>query len=292
MKLIFGLLLSLSGLFLLAVCADVPLSDALLSLPAPSENMIEETNQPPADASPVIVELFTSQGCSSCPPADQVLMQLDRERVVSGAHVIALSQHVDYWNQLGWRDPYSSAQFSQRQGEYSEAFGRDGVYTPQMVVDGRAEFVGSSMTRAREAIARASRLPKAKVQIAFAPSAAGAPRNALALSVRVENLPATTSMDDTAEVWLAITESELGSSVPTGENAGRNLRHAAVVRQLSSLGTVGEMMGETKSSTAFNAMPVINLARNWRRDKLRVVVFVQEQESRHVLGAAVVDVAK
>ena len=288
MKLIFGLLLSLSGLFLFAVCADVPLSDALLSLPAPSENMIEETNQPPADASPVIVELFTSQGCSSCPPADQVLMQLDRERVVSGAPVIALSQHVDYWNQLGWRDPYSSAQFSQRQGEYSEAFGRDGVYTPQMVVDGRAEFVGSSMTKAREAIARASRLPKAKVQIAFAPPAAGAPRNALALSVRVENLPATTSVDDTAEVWLAITESELGSSVPTGENAGRNLRHAAVVRQLSSLGT----MGETKNNTVFSATPVINLARNWRRDKLRVVVFIQEQESRHVLGAAAVDVAK
>ena len=287
MKLIFGLLLSLSGLFLLAVCADLPLSAALLSLPAPTENMIEETSQSPADASPVIVELFTSQGCSSCPPADQVLMQLDRERVVSGAPVIALSQHVDYWNQLGWRDPYSSAQFSQRQGEYSEAFGRDGVYTPQMVVDGRAEFVGSSMTKAREAIARASRLPKAKVQIAFAPPAPGAQRNALALSVRVENLPAT-SVDDTAEVWLAITESELGSSVPTGENAGRNLRHAAVVRQLSSLGT----MGETKNNTVFSATPVINLARNWRRDKLRVVVFIQEQESRHVLGAAVVDVAK
>ena len=287
MKLIFGLLLSLSSMFLLAACAGVYLSDEGESFPASTENMTEETNQQAADASPVIVELFTSQGCSSCPPADQVLMQLDRERVVSGAPVIALSQHVDYWNQLGWRDPYSSAQFSQRQGEYSEAFGRDGVYTPQMVVDGRAEFVGSSMTKAREAIARASRLPKAKVQIAFAPPAPGAQRNALALSVRVENLPAT-SVDDTAEVWLAITESELGSSVPTGENAGRNLRHAAVVRQLSSLGT----MGETKNNTVFSATPVINLARNWRRDKLRVVVFIQEQESRHVLGAAVVDVAK
>jgi hypothetical protein len=240
-----------------------------------------------SDAAPVLVELFTSEGCSSCPPADQVLSRLDMERSSTSANIIVVSQHVDYWNQLGWRDPYSSAQFSERQGSYAAAFGRDGVYTPQMVVDGRIEFVGSNETKAREAITQAARLPKAKVQIELAPNSEARPSGTVQLAVRVENIPAI-SAGDTAEVLLAIAESDLSSSVARGENAGRNLRHTAVVRQLNLIGN----LGETKGAASFTPAPVVNIPHNWRREKLRAVVFVQERASRHVLGAAMIELAK
>ena len=98
----------------------------------------------------VVVELFTSQGCSSCPPADALLALLDKD-----PDVLVLSEHVDYWNHLGWRDPFSSSAHSARQQAYARRFGQDGPYTPQMVVDGRVQFVGSDARRARAAIAAA-----------------------------------------------------------------------------------------------------------------------------------------
>ena len=106
---------------------------------------------------PVIVELFTSEGCSSCPPADELLIMLDAQQPVAGALVIPLSEHVDYWNGLGWPDPFASTVFTQRQEQYARALATRGLYTPQMVVDGRLEFVGSQRHTAREAIARAGR---------------------------------------------------------------------------------------------------------------------------------------
>src|SRR5579859_6872600 len=114
---------------------------------------------------PVIVELFTSEGCSSCPPADALLARLDQEQRIGNAEIIALEEHVDYWDQLGWRDPFSGRQWTERQQDYAAVFRNDGVYTPQMVVDGRAEFVGSSQSRARSAIAEAVREPKAEVTL-------------------------------------------------------------------------------------------------------------------------------
>src|SRR6266481_5186145 len=114
---------------------------------------------------PVLLELFTSEGCSSCPPADRLLEVLDQEQPVAGAELIVLSEHVDYWDRLGWKDPFSSSQYTARQEEYASKFSRDGVYTPQLVVDGRFGFVGSDGREATLAIQRAMREQKIGIAI-------------------------------------------------------------------------------------------------------------------------------
>ncbi|HEX3560118.1 MAG TPA: DUF1223 domain-containing protein [Pyrinomonadaceae bacterium] len=242
---------------------------------------------------PVVVELFTSEGCSSCPPADDLLSRLDETQPVAGAEVIALAQHVDYWNNLGWADPFSTHEFSERQGEYAETFGNEGVYTPQMVVDGHAEFPGSNNGRAFETIAQAAREPKADVQLARASEQNDAGQNdagqsdagqsdagdGLRLDVRVGALPKLTD-GDTADVLLAVTESGLSSDVARGENAGRRLSHVGVVRRLTKIGYV------SAASQPFKGEPVIVLDKSWRRENLRAVVFLQEHTSKRVVGAA------
>ncbi|MEW6128985.1 MAG: DUF1223 domain-containing protein [Acidobacteriota bacterium] len=224
---------------------------------------------------PVLVELFTSEGCSSCPPADALLMQLDQLQPIAGAEVIALSQHVDYWNYIGWNDPYSSPFFSRRQEAYSLSFGGDRVYTPQMIVDGQREFVGSRVAQARDEIARAAGQSKATVNIALL---ASNPKDAQ-LEITIENLPPRTSTD-TTEILLAIAENNLSSSVSRGENSGRKLAHTAVVRQMKVIGK----LNANEKSFSFNH--TIAIEKNWKRDNLKVVAFIQERDSRKVLGAA------
>ena len=223
-----------------------------------------------AERQPVLVELFTSEGCSSCPPADRLLQALERSQPIAGAQVIALSEHVDYWNSAGWRDPFSKAQFSQRQADYARAFNLASNYTPQMVVDGRSEFVGSSAGKASEAIARAARTPKADVDLHW---------DAGKLMVRVTHVPAGRHW----KVLVAVAESGLQSSVAGGENGGRTLGHTAVVRWLHDAGSVrgGQFQGDI----------ALALAKDWKLPNLAAVAFVQDAATKEIAGAAAVGLA-
>lgn len=214
---------------------------------------------------PVLVELFTSEGCSSCPPADSLLARIEKEQPVPGALAIVLSQHVDYWDQLGWRDPYSHAQFTRRQGVYAGRFNGQGNYTPQMVVDGKVEFVGSDTRRALTAIAEAAKKPKSGVRLTSVEKKSGE----WTVHVDVDAVPAD------AEIMLALVEPNASSQVTRGENGGRALQHVAVVRTLIPAGNVA------KGSTFMKDVVLKTTAPHQR-----AVVFVQAKNQGPVLGAA------
>jgi hypothetical protein len=226
---------------------------------------------------PIIVELFTSEGCSSCPPADSLLARLEEQQPVAGAEIVALEEHVDYWNHQGWEDPFSAEQWTERQQKYAASRGDQSVYTPQMVVSGHAEFVGSRERTARAAIEQAATQPQTGVSVAPAKSDK---RDAEEFEVSVGKLVGNSS-GDTAEVWLAITETGLHSAVTRGENAGENLQHAAVVRTLRKVG-----VADAGKEPSFKAEQSLKLERAWKRQNLRAVVFVQEKRSLRILGAA------
>jgi hypothetical protein len=234
------------------------------------------SHAPDLVSTPVLVELFTSEGCSSCPPADALLSRLGRTQPVRGAAIIVLEEHVDYWDRLGWKDPFSSEAATTRQNEYGEAFGRSQVYTPQMIVDGRTEFVGSSDTDALRAIRTASQMTKPAVQLSWEKD------DTLAIHIEPMNI---TGKRDGQQIFLVVAEDMLHSDVKRGENAGRALEHDGVVRQLLPLGKIDAAPAGFSSSVA------VHSAREWSRANLRAVVFVQEPHSRHVLAAAAIPFA-
>jgi len=221
-----------------------------------------------AAGNPVLVELFTSEGCSSCPPADALLAKLDELQPVAGVTVIALEEHVDYWDHQGWRDPFSSADFTARQQRYAESLHVESPYTPEMVIDGRSEFVGNDSERALHELAQAARGAKTPVHVAIKDKAG----ERISLAVSVDATKAS------GDVLLAIAETGLASDVARGENAGRNLKHSAVVRKLTPI-------GKLKPGEPFSAEPAIKLARQWNAANLRAVVFVTDATAK-VLGAA------
>jgi hypothetical protein len=231
---------------------------------------------------PVVVELFTSEGCSSCPPADEVLVKLSRMQNVSNARVIVLGEHVDYWNNLGWVDPFSSPQFRARQNDYAQTFKVDSVYTPQMVVNGSAEFVGDDMGRAMSEIGRAAAQPSAAISLKAVRSATE--QEVVDLAVTIRDLPAINVRGKRGvapvDVYLAVTEDNLVTDVKRGENAGHSLRHAAVVR---SFGVIGNMDPREKGELSLR--PTLKIPSNWKRKDLHAVVFVQDRSTRHILGA-------
>ena len=229
---------------------------------------------------PIIVELFTSEGCSSCPPADALLARLERIQPVAGVRIIGLEEHVDYWNQLGWVDPFSSPQFRARQNDYALAFHVDNVYTPQMVVNGGAAFIGDDVNRAYQEIGTAAQSQTAVLDLRTDPNVRDP--ELIDLSVRVSNLRQAKPRD--ATVYLAVTENELMSNVSRGENSGRLLRHAAVVR---SFGVIGRF--DSHGAPTGQIVSTLRVPREWRRENLRAVVFVQDRESFRITGANTID---
>jgi hypothetical protein len=223
-------------------------------------------------AVPVLVELFTSEGCSSCPPADALLQRMIETQPAAGVEIVGLGEHVDYWDHQGWKDRFSSALFTQRQQLYGARFNNDSVYTPQMVVDGRAEFVGSDGDAARKAIQRAAAQPHGEIDLRV--------DAALHLTITAARLPI--GRGERADLLVAVTEDRLQSDVKRGENHGRVLKHAAVVR---SLHPVGEpIAGDAGAET------VVALDDSWERSRLRIVAFVQERRSRAILASASIPV--
>ena len=237
---------------------------------------------PGAARTPVVVELFTSEGCSSCPPADALLARLAEEPLAGNVQLIALEEHVDYWNDLGWADPFSSRDWTSRQNVYSGALGNGNPYTPQMVVDGTVEFVGSHGQKARQAILEAA--SKTKIPVTLEQSGAN---NAATgnFSVKVGKLEGTAKRA-AAEVWLAVTETGLHSAVTRGENAGEDLHHAAVVRFMRKIGEAN-----AAGDISFAGDASVPLQREWKRENLRAVLFVQDKKSRRILGAAEIRIA-
>lgn len=215
---------------------------------------------------PVLVELFTSEGCSSCPPADRNLIFLENQQPVAQAEIITLAFHVDYWDRLGWKDRFSSAKYSARQEAYAHAFRLDSNYTPQMVVDGSEEFVGSDSGKATKEILAAA--GSAKATIALDASAKG-------LNFKISDAPKHSD----ATVYAAIAEDGISSRVERGENAGNTLEHVSVVRELKPLGILPTDKNHVELSSDFEIGP------DWKTENLKIVVFIQENDTRRIIGA-------
>ena len=222
---------------------------------------------------PVLVELFTSEGCSSCPPADALLQKLDQQPIPN-AELIVMSEHVDYWNHDGWKDPFSSSAMTDRQRAYASQFHLDTVYTPQMVVDGSQQFSGADAKKLQAAIT--DELLHAKVPVRV--SAVSIDGTRLRATVETGVLDPGSGVK-TADVFLVVAQNHAESQVLGGENAQRHLMHASVVRRVARVGKV--KIGERFSQQVELKIDVPTDSRN-----LRVIAFLQNSASGRVVGAA------
>jgi hypothetical protein len=224
-------------------------------------------------AAPVVVELFTSQGCSTCPPADRLLSQLG-----SGAQavqVIPLAFHVDYWNRQGWTDPFSSAEWSARQVKYGRALHVDNPYTPELVVGGRSECVGSKRDEVMRQIATAQAAePAGRVSIDTA--AVTGSKLVVKVEARVER-PAQHKL----ELWVALTQSGLTTAVGAGENKAATLHDDFVVRRLEKAFSLPGKPGAERSGEVKLAVDS-----GWDQSQLAVVAFLQDPSTLAIEGAA------
>ncbi|HYU34591.1 MAG TPA: DUF1223 domain-containing protein [Thermoanaerobaculia bacterium] len=231
--------------------------------------------QAAANGGPIVLELFTSQGCSSCPPADRLLTRLSQDSALAG-RVIPLSFHVDYWDYIGWQDPFDSPRWSERQRAYAQAFRSNRIYTPQLVINGKTECVGSQELVVRQQIASALAAPPAgRVTLDASPDGAG---DRLRVRVGAE-MQAAAGGD--LDLWVAVWETGLATRVGAGENASKTLRNDYVVRRLEKAFTLAGKAGARESTEM-----VLGLDKRWKRENLGVAAFLQDPATRVIYGAA------
>jgi hypothetical protein len=232
----------------------------------------------PNNRMPVLVELFTSEGCSSCPPADALLGKLYHDQSVDGAEIIILGEHVDYWDSLGWHDRFSSHQYTDRQSQYASRLHVDaGPYTPQMIVDGTDQFVGNDSAHAYRAIQHAVQTSKLKLVLAR-PVVDG---HKVSASVSSPGLATTRPQ---ADLYAALVDPVDSTEVRSGENGGHRLQHAGVVRSLQRVGSLKDL-GTKPVSFSLNAPG------DAKPETMRMVVFAQQSGQGAVVGAVSADVA-
>jgi hypothetical protein len=220
---------------------------------------------------PILIELFTSEGCSSCPPADALLEKLDVHQPIPGAQLIVLSEHVDYWDHDGWKDPNSSAQLTARQADYEHELGRDGPFTPQMIVDGTTDPRINVAADIENALVKAKDLPMIPMRLGDVTIDPGS----LTLHAHVE--ADTNSDKHNADVFVAVALDHFQSQVLKGENGGKHLTHVAVVQEIKKV-------GKLPKGKSFAGEVELKLKPGTDPKNIRVVAFVQEAGPGKVLG--------
>ena len=253
----------LMGLSFLAIVLTVIFH---LQMPASaSVNGVEK------DQGAVVVELFTSEGCSSCPPADALLRQIDGKQTKDGRRIIGISEHVTYWNHLGWSDPFSNDVYTQRQDEYGRRFQLDSVYTPQMVINGEEQLVGSDRDGLQRELDQLRQPQPITVQIN-----AIAPRGDM-MSVNYSLAGNLTGRG--TELVAVIADNEAHSSVARGENSGRVLTHVSVARAMKRLAA------KTSSEEQALEIPIPRTPDTPQKTGRRLILFAQEKGQGRILGA-------
>ena len=236
-----------------------------------------KAEKPPAgdngSASPVLVELFTSEGCSSCPPADEFVQKLDTLQPVPGAQIIVLSEHVDYWDHQGWKDPNSSHALTERQNAYVHALGLSTPYTPQIIVDGSKELKIADAQAIETVFQQAVSALKTPVHISGVAFDQDNP-NLLRAQVGGD------AVEHNADLYLAVALDRVESQVLRGENGGRHLTHIAVVQQMAKIGKLGR-------GRSFAENVQLKLKAATSLNQIRLVAFVQESGPGKLLGATV-----
>lgn len=202
-----------------------------------------------------------------------MLALLEKEQPAAQTEIVTLALHVDYWNHLGWKDEFSSPLFSQRQELYAQRFKLSSIYTPQMVVDGAAEFTGSQNGKAVSAVIEAAKAQKGKIEIAHEGGK---------IKVKISELP----KHEDASVFLAVAEDNLSTSVRRGENSGQKLEHVSVTRRLETIGLIKKNISLGEIETAFSVDP------NWKTENLKLIVFVQENARRKIIAVGRVAFSK
>lgn len=208
-----------------------------------------------------LLELYTSEGCSSCPPADELLGKIQNE--LKDKNVYVLSYHVDYWDKQGWKDIFSNADFTKRQYDYAKYMEKDPIYTPQVIINGKIDYVGSQETSLRNGIKSALSKPvSTNLSLEASQNA-----NSLSVNYNVE------STSKNSRLLIAVVQKEAKSNVKRGENAHRVLSHYQIVRNLQSVD-----LNKAKKGTA-----LVHLPKNYSTQDFEIIGFVQDMNSGAIL---------